>query len=99
MKSILDRITMGMTERVDAHNPAVAKADEEIHKQVWETANLARATQAHMKLHMTDWVTAQQEDPILKTTIKWISNWKVQDLKHLLGDDTNTEEGKTILQG
>ena len=30
--------------------------------------------------------------------IKWISNQKVQDLKHLLGDDAKTEEGKTISQ-
>ena len=30
--------------------------------------------------------------------IKWISGWKVQDLKHLLADDANMEEGKTILQ-
>ena len=50
-----------------------------------------------MNLHVTDWMATQQEDPILKTLIEWISNWKVQDLKHLLGDDTNTEEGKTIL--
>ena len=34
MKSILDGVTMGMTERVDAHNLAVAKADKEIHKHV-----------------------------------------------------------------
>ena len=45
-----------------------------------------------------DWVTTQQEDLILTTMIKWISSWKVQDIKHLLGDVTNTEEGKTILQ-
>ena len=43
-------------------------------------------------------MTAQQEDPILKTMIEWISGQKVQDLKCLLGDNANTEEGKTILQ-
>ena len=52
----------------------------------------------HVNLHVTDWVTAEQEDPILKTMIKWISNWKVQDVKPLLGDDAKTEEGKNILQ-
>ena len=88
---------MGMTERVDAHDPVVAEADEEIHKQFWETAVLATATHVHVNLHVTDWVTTQQENPILKTVIELISNWKVQDLKHLLGDDTNTEEGKAIL--
>ena len=96
MMSILYGVTMGTTERPDAHDPAVAKADEEMHKPVQETVILAWA--AHVDLHVTDWVTAQQEDPILKTAIEWISGQKVQDLKHLLGDDTNTEEGKTILQ-
>ena len=62
-----------------------------------ETVVLARATQAHVSLHVTNWVTTQQEGPILKTVIKWISNWKVQDLKQLRGDDINTKEGKTIL--
>ena len=51
-----------------------------------------------MNLHVTDWLTAKKEDPILKTVIKWIPNWKVQDWKHLLRDNRNTEEGKTILQ-
>ena len=46
MKSILDGVTMGTTEREDANNPVVAKADEEIHKQVKETVILARASQA-----------------------------------------------------
>ena len=98
VKSILDGVTVGMTERADAQDPALAKADEDIHKPVQETAVLARAAQTCIDLHVTDWVTTQQEDPILKTVIEWISNWKVQDLKHLLGDDTKTEKGKTILQ-
>ena len=45
-----------------------------------------------------DWVATKQEDPILKTAIKWISNQKVQDLKHLLGDNVNKEEVKAILE-
>ena len=57
VKSILDSVTMGMTGRVDDYDMAVAEAEEEIHKQVWETAVLARATHAHVNLHVTDWVT------------------------------------------
>ena len=60
MKSILDRVTMGMTERADAHDMVEAEADEEIHKKVWETVILARAIQACVNLHVTDWVTTQQ---------------------------------------
>ena len=95
VKSILDGDMVGIMERADVHDPVVAKADEEIHKPFQETAILAQA--AHVDLHVTDWVTAKQEDPILKTVSEWISGQKVQDLKHLLGDDANTEEGKTIL--
>ena len=52
----------------------MAEADEEIHKPVLETVILARAAQPCVNLHVTDWVTAQQEDPLLKTIIEWISN-------------------------
>ena len=49
-------------------------------------------------LHVTDWVAAQWEDPVLKTVIDWILNQKVQDLKHLLEDNANTKEAMAILQ-
>ena len=62
---------MGTTNRVDTYDPAVAKAHEEIYKPVQGTAILAQA--ACVDLHMTGWVTAQQEDPPLKTTTEWIS--------------------------
>ena len=70
VKSILDRITMGTRGRADAHDLAAAKANEDIHKQVQETAVQTRATHAHVNLHVTDWVAAQEEDPILKTAIE-----------------------------
>ena len=92
----MDGVTMGTTKRADAHDLVMAKADEEVHKLVQKTVILAQAT--CIDLHMTDWLTTQQEDPILKTMTEWISGQKVQVLKHLLGDDPNTEEGKTILQ-
>ena len=88
MKSILDGVTIGLTDRVDAHHLAVADADEEIYKQV----------QVCVDLQVTNWLTAQQGDSMLKALIEWISHGKVQDLKHLLGKDVNTKEGKTILR-
>ena len=98
LKSILDEVTVGMTKSTDAQDPLVAEGDEEIHKPVQETVILARATKACVNLHVTDWVTAQQKDPIVKTVIQWISSWKVQDLKHPLRGNANTEDRKTILQ-
>ena len=97
VKSFLDGVTVCSIERVDAHDPVVAETDEEIHKQVQEAAGQARATHTCVNLHVTDWVTAQWEDPLLKVMIDWIPNQKVEDLKHLLEDDANTEEGMTIL--
>ena len=66
-----------------------------IHKPFPEAVILAWA--AHINLHVTDWVTAQEENPILKFLIEWISGQKVKDLKHLLGDNVNTEESQAIL--
>ena len=54
MKSILDGVTMEMTERADAQDPMVAEADEEINKPVQETVVLARAAQTCIDLHVTD---------------------------------------------
>ena len=39
-----------MTNRVDAHHLAVADADEEIHKEVQETAILVQTTQVHVDM-------------------------------------------------
>ena len=56
--------------KADAHHKVVADADEETHKQVQETVILARATQECLDLCVTNWVTTQQEDLILKTMIE-----------------------------
>ena len=64
--SILDRVTIESTGRADAHDPVVGETDEEIHKQVQVAAIQARATQMHVTLHVSDWVAAQWEDPVLR---------------------------------
>ena len=98
VKSIMDRVTLGTIGRADAHDPLVAEANERIHKQVEETAVQTRATHTLVNLHATHWVAAQQEDPILQIVMELISTHKVQNLKHLLGDHTATEEGMAILR-
>ena len=76
----------------------MVEADEEIHKPVQGTAVQARVAQTSVNLHVTKWVPAQQEDQILWTMIEWVTHQKVQGLKHMLGDDSHTEEGMAILQ-
>ena len=98
VKSIVDGVNVGLTGRADADDPVVAKTDEEIHNQVQEATIQARSTHTCINLHVTDWVATQQEDVVLKTTIDWIPNRKVQKLNGLLGDDMSMEEGMAILQ-
>ena len=52
----------------------------------------------HVNLHVTDWVAVQQENPILKIVMEWISFHKVQDLKHLVWDHAMMEEEMAILR-
>ena len=52
VKSILDGVTVGMTDRVDAQDPAVAKVDEDTHRPVHKTAVLARTAKTHIDLHV-----------------------------------------------
>ena len=66
VKSILDKVTIRTIGRADAHDPVVDEAEEEIHKQVEETAVQASATHTHVNLHVMDCLTAQQKDPILR---------------------------------
>ena len=57
VRSILDRGTIGIMGRADAHDPVVAQANERIHKQVEEIAVLARATYTHVNLYeWTGWL-------------------------------------------
>ena len=98
VKAILDGVTVGTAGRADAHDLTVAEADERIQKQVEETAVQVQATHMCVNLHVMDWVAAQQEDPILKIVMEWISSHKVPGLKHLLGDHAMTEEGMAIFR-
>ena len=64
VKSIVDRVTLGLTGRTGAHNPVVAGTDDEIHKLNQKTAIQARAADVHVNLCVTDWVATQWEDTI-----------------------------------
>ena len=77
VKSILADVTVGNAERANTHDLMVAEPDERIHKQVYETAVQGHAGHTCINLYVTDWVAVQQEDPILKIVMEWISSHKV----------------------
>ena len=93
VKSILDGVMVGTAGRADTHDLGVAKANESIHKQFEETVVQAWAPHTCVNLQVTNWVAAQQDDPVLKIVMEWIASYKEQDLKLLLGDQCHNGGG------
>ena len=44
-------------------------------------------------MHVTDWATAQREDPVLNAVLNWLEAQKKIDLKTLLGEHAFSKEG------
>ena len=47
-------------------------------------------------MHVTDWATAQKEDPELNAVLQWLGSRKKADLRKLLGESTMNEEGQMV---
>ena len=47
-------------------------------------------------MHVTDWATAQREDPELDAVLHWLEARKKTDLRTLLGEHTSSEEGQIV---
>ena len=44
-------------------------------------------------MHVTDWATAQKEDPVLNDMLNWLGIWKKTNLRTLMGEHASSEEG------
>ena len=51
------------------------------------------AGQVLVEMHVTDWATAQREDPVLDAVLHWLEAKKKTDLRTLLGEHASSEEG------
>ena len=47
-------------------------------------------------MHVTDWATAQKEDPELDAVLQWLESKKKTDLRTLLGEHASSEEGQMV---
>ena len=47
-------------------------------------------------MHVTDWATAQKEDPELDAVLQWLECKKKIDLRTLLGEHALSEEGQVV---
>ena len=64
VQSILDGVTLGATLRAEGCDPAVVEGDHNIEKEVCVAAG-----QVLVEMHVTDWATAQREDPVLDAVL------------------------------
>ena len=48
-------------------------------------------------MHVTNWATAQKEDPELEVVLQWLESKKKTDLRTLLREHVLSEEGQMIL--
>ena len=47
---------------------------------------------------MTNWATAQREDPVLNAMLNWLETLKKTDLRTLLGEHASSKEGQVVWQ-
>ena len=80
MQSILDGVTLGAAQRAEGDDPAMVVGDHNIEKEV-----CAAAEQVLVEMYVTNWATAQREDPVLDAVLHWLEAKKKIDLRTLLG--------------
>ena len=88
MQAILDGATLGASQRAEEEDLAVIEGDEEKEKEVQVAAGWVL-----VEMHVTNWATAQKEDPELDADLQWLEARKKTDLRTLLGEYTFSEEG------
>ena len=49
-----------------------------------------------VKMHMTNWATAQKEDLVLNALLSWLGTQKKTNLRTLLGEHASSKEGQMV---
>ena len=91
MQVILDGATIGASQRVEWENPAVIKGDQQKEKEVQVAAGWVL-----VEMHVTNWATAQNEDPELDAVLQWLESKKKIDLRMLLREYASSKEGQMV---
>ena len=88
MQSVLDGVSLGATQRVEGHDPAVVEGNYDLEKEVHVATGWVL-----VKMHVTDWTKTQREDPVLNAVLDWLEAQKKMDLKTLLGEHASSVDG------
>ena len=71
VQAVLDGATIGASQRAEGEDPTVIKGDQQREKEVWVTT-----WQVLVEMHVTNWATAQKEDPKLDAVLQWLESKK-----------------------
>ena len=88
VQSILDGVTLGAAQRAERDNPAMIEGDHDIEK-----GGSVTTVQVLVEMLVTNWATAQREDPELDAVLCWLDAKKKVNLRTLLGDHAFSEGG------
>ena len=91
MQSILDGVTLGVTQKEEGDDPAVVEGDHNIQKEVCVAAG-----QVLVEMHVTNWATAQREDPEPDVVMCRLEAKRKIDLRTLLWEHASSEEGHMV---
>ena len=91
VQAVLDGATIGASQRAEGEGPTVIEGDQQREKEVQVAAGWVL-----VQMHVTDWSTAQKEDPELDAVFQWLEAKKKTDLRTLLGEHVSSEEGQII---
>ena len=64
--AILDGATIGTSQRAEGEDPTVMKGDQQREKEVQVAAGWVL-----VKMHVTNWATAEKKDPKLDAVLQW----------------------------
>ena len=93
VRALLDGIQVGPENRADIDAPEMTQKLHEVESEV-----RARAARLRAEINVTDWVQTQREDEVLARTIDWLHGRKKENLREMMGDLADTDEGKAILK-
>ena len=81
-----------MVHRAEVYNPAIAKGDLSLEKEVHVATG-----HALVQMHVMDWAKSKREDPMLSAVLDWLKAQEKTDLKALLTEHASSKEGQLIL--
>ena len=87
VKAILDETTVGCSDQAELSVLTGRRGEEE------EQVRVSAAHVPKEEMHIIDWLTAQNEDPVIRGAIEWMQLGKEKSLKHHLGTLASTPEG------